>query len=109
VTPPRLVIIETPYAAPDVTENVAYARDCMADSLARGEAPFASHLLYPQVLDDYDPTQRLLGITAGLAWAARSHATVVYTDRGISSGMAMGIELATQLGHPIEYRVLTEG
>jgi hypothetical protein len=50
----RLVIIESPYAG-DPDGNLAYARAALADSLARGEAPFASHLLYPQVLDDMIP------------------------------------------------------
>ena len=50
----KLVIIESPYAG-DIEKNVAYARDCVRDSLMRGEAPYASHLLYtqPNILDDY--------------------------------------------------------
>lgn len=45
--PLRLVIVESPYAG-DIEANVAYARRCLRDSLARGEAPIASHLLYTQ-------------------------------------------------------------
>ena len=53
------VIIESPYAG-DVERNVRYARAAMADCLKRGEAPFASHLLYTQegVLDDDIPGER---------------------------------------------------
>ena len=36
--------LESPYAG-DVAANVAYARRCLADSVARGEAPLATHLL----------------------------------------------------------------
>ena len=43
----RLVILESPYAG-DVAANVKYARRCVRDSLSRGEAPIASHLLYTQ-------------------------------------------------------------
>ena len=72
----RLVIIESPYAEapgrPDVRLNVQYARDCLADSLRRGEAPLASHLLYTQALNDQDPTERAQGIAAGLAWGAKA-------------------------------------
>ena len=52
-TPLRRVILESPYAG-DIERNVAYARAAMRDSLLRGEAPIASHLLYtqPGVLDD---------------------------------------------------------
>ena len=101
----RLVIIESPYAG-DVERNVAYARACMADCLRRGEAPFASHLLYtqPGVLDDSVPSERKLGIEAGLAWGAMADATVVYTELGITAGMTQGIERAHAAGRPVEYR-----
>lgn len=39
------VIVESPYAG-DVERNTAYARAAVRDCLMRGEAPFASHLLY---------------------------------------------------------------
>jgi hypothetical protein len=106
-TPPRRVILESPYAG-DVEANVAYARAAMVDCLIRGEAPFASHLLYtqPGVLDDDDPNERALGIDAGLAWGAVAEATVVYTDRGVSSGMQLGIDRAAAEGRPVEFRSL---
>lgn len=54
-----LVLLESPYAG-NVELNVTYARACMRDCLKRGEAPFASHLLYtqPGVLDDLVPNER---------------------------------------------------
>jgi hypothetical protein len=61
-SPPfRLVIVESPFAG-DVAANLSYGRRCMADCLRRGEAPFASHLLYtqPGVLDDSLPEERQL-------------------------------------------------
>lgn len=101
----RRVIVESPYAG-DVEANVAYARAALRDSLARGEAPIASHLLYTQegVLRDEVPDERQWGIEAGLAWGAVADATVVYTDRGISRGMAYGIKHAEDAGRPVEYR-----
>lgn len=103
----RLVILETPYAG-DVEENLRYARACMRDCLLRGDAPFASHLLYtqPGCLDDDKPEERTLGIQSGLAWGRVAAATVVYTDRGISHGMSMGIANAHDQGRPVEYRKL---
>jgi hypothetical protein len=103
----RLVILESPYAG-DIEENVAYARACLRDSLLRGEAPIASHLLYTQkgVLDDNDAAERQHGIDAGLAWLAVASASVVYVDRGISRGMQYGIEAARKVGIPIELRRL---
>ena len=101
----RLVIIESPYAG-DVEANVEYARACVRDSLSRGEAPIASHLLYtqPGVLRDEVPEERQWGIDAGLAWKSVAEASVVYIDRGITRGMAHGIEIMRAAGKPIEYR-----
>jgi hypothetical protein len=101
----RLVILESPYAG-DIKKNVAYARAAMRDSLLRGEAPIASHLLYTQegVLSDSDLTERTLGINAGLAWMRVADATVVYIDLGISEGMRAGIAAAMQAGRQVEHR-----
>jgi hypothetical protein len=99
----RLVILESPFAG-DVERNTLYARRALKDSLMRGEAPIASHLLYPQVLDDLIPSERQLGIDAGLAWRKVAEATVVYQDYGISPGMEYGIMLAQERGILIEYR-----
>jgi len=106
----RLVIIESPYAG-DVEANVLYARRCVRDSLLRGEALIASHLLYTQdgILDDDIPAERLRGIDAGLAWRAVTECTVVYTDRGISVGMQYGIDAAEKSNIPVEYRTLGGG
>ena len=103
----RLVIIESPYSG-DIEKNVEYARRCVRDSLDRGEAPIASHLLYtqPGVLDDNDPAERQQGIDAGLAWREVADATVVYTDNGVTAGMEYGIYKARESGNPVEFREL---
>ena len=103
----RLVIVESPYAG-DVDRNVAYARAAMRDCLHRGEAPFASHLLYtqPDVLDDDSPAERAHGIEAGLAWGCVANATVVYSDLGMTRGMQQGVDRAKRDGRPVEYRTL---
>lgn len=103
-----LVAIESPYAG-DVRLNVAYARLCMLDSLERGEAPYASHLLFtqPGVLDDTIEGERERGIAAGLQWASDAGAAcVVYRDLGVSAGMQRGIDRAFAEGRAIEYREL---
>lgn len=107
----RLVVIESPYAGEesgDIERNLRYLRACMADCLQRGESPYASHGLYtqPGVLDGRNPEQRAQGIHAGFAWREVSHATVVYTDLGVSKGMQYGIDHAALHGRPIEYRRL---
>lgn len=95
----RLVILESPYSG-DIARNTVYARRAMADSIKRGEAPLASHLLYtqPGILDENKPEERKLGIECGFAWgeAVRYHGkpefesdtlVVFYTDYGWSQGM----------------------
>lgn len=93
----RLVIVESPFAAPTqegIDEHMRYLRACLHDCLTRGEAPFASHGLYtqPGVLDDTNPEERALGIEAGFQWGDRAAVRVVYTDLGITKGMQAGID-----------------
>lgn len=101
----RRVVVESPFAG-DVEANIAYARAAVRDSVLRGEAPIASHLLFtqPGILDDNVPSERQLGIDAGLAWLSVADASVVYTDRGVSAGMEYGIAAAREAGVPVEYR-----
>jgi glutaredoxin len=103
----KLVILESPYAG-NIAYNTEYARECLKDSLNRGEAPIVSHLLYTQVLDDNIPEQRQLGIEAGLAWRKVAEKSVVYIDYGISKGMQYGINLAIKENITIEYRKIRE-
>lgn len=104
----RLVILESPYAGNFLQRylNRRYARACVRDALKRGDSPIASHLLYtqPGILRDGNPEERALGISAGLAWKSVAQASVVYTDRGISRGMRLGIDAASAAGLPVEQR-----
>lgn len=108
----NLVILESPYSSPTregLAANLAYARRALLDSLAQGESPFASHLLYPQVLDDEVLSQRRIGMIAGQCWLLVASKMVVYTDLGISPGMAESIALAREIKLPIFYRSLGAG
>ena len=103
----RRVILESPFAG-DVERNVRYARAALRDSLMRGEAPLASHLLYtqPGVLDDTVAGERARGIEAGLAWGQWAVASVVYADLGVTPGMQEGIARAEREGRPVEVRMI---
>ena len=105
----KRVIIESPYRGEnyDRTElNVKYARACGSDCFNRNEAPFASHLLYTQMLDDTIPRERDLGIKAGLLYGRITELTAVYYDMGISEGMVYGINAAREAMRAIELRAL---
>lgn len=103
----RLVIIESPYAG-QVKANLAYARAAMRDSLERGEAPIASHLLYtqPGILNDHDAAERQWGIDAGLAWRRVADLAAFYVDRNWSGGMLAARRLYLDEGFPFEVRLL---
>lgn len=107
----KLVIIESPFAA-DTKERAAlhlrYARAALRDSLMRGEAPYASHMLYtqPGVLDDSNEIERRTGINAGIEWGACADMVAVYEDLGVSPGMALGIFAANGRGMRVEHRRL---
>lgn len=92
----KLVVIESPFAAANLDEqrnNIDYARKCMRHSLMRGEAPFASHLIYPQanILNDNIASERQLGIEAGYSWGSFADLHAFYTDRGWSPGMIQAL------------------
>jgi len=101
----RRVILESPYAG-NVDLNVAYLNTCIAHALEVGDAPVASHRLYPGILDDNLADQRALGMAAGHAWICVAEAMVVYTDLGVSPGMLEAMRLAHGHGIPIERRTI---
>lgn len=101
----KRVVIESPLSG-DFARNIRYARLCALDCLRRGEAPYASHLLYTQILDDARPEDRKLGMSAGFAWNGAAELAAVYTDLGISGGMRAGIESHERCGTPVEIRSL---
>jgi hypothetical protein len=109
----KLVIIESPYKGENFVEtinNKLYAEECMKDCFSRGEYPFVGSLLYSGgILDERIAKERNLGIEAALTWARNCNAkTVVYTDRGISSEMEIGIKRAEEENRKIEYRTLNK-
>ena len=103
----KLVVVESPYAG-DIRKNTEYARACVRDSLLRGEAPIASHLLYPQpgILREEIASERQHGIEAGLAWLPKADLMAVYIDNGVSFGMSEAQKTAESLGITIEHRRL---
>lgn len=103
----RRVILESPYAG-NITMNEEYARACVRACLMRGESPIASHLLYTQrgILDDRVPSERALGIAAGLAWRPAADVSIFWTDLGWSNGMRAALQSAREEGRPYEFRAI---
>lgn len=102
------VIIESPLRG-EYALNKTYLLLAMRDSLLRGEAPFASHLLYPEVLNDRILSDRELGLRAGFAWAYVADKIVVYEDRGLTEGMKLGLDQHEANDKKITFRRLPKG
>ena len=100
-----IVVIESPYAG-NVETNMRYLRAAIKDCLMHNEAPFASHGLYTQGLDDTVPEERERGIQVGFRFRDVCDYTVVYEDLGISPGMQLGINDAEKKNIPVKYRSL---
>lgn len=82
----RRVILVTPHVG-RLEVNLRYARLCLKDSLARGEAPLAPHILYMGVLNDDLPHESMqIQATADL-WGEGAEAVVIYDDLGMTDIM----------------------
>jgi hypothetical protein len=85
----RRIYIASPFngeTVEEIRQNIIYGRLAMLDSLARGEAPYLSHLLYTQVWAE-TPELRERGLAAGDAWRVVCEGVALYVDLGLTSGM----------------------
>lgn len=97
----KLVYIASPYAG-DIEGNTQFAVACCRDAIRQGYTPIAPHLLYPQMLDDEVPEERMLALMLGRNLLAACDEVWVCGER-ISSGMEGEIEHARSLDIPIRY------
>jgi len=96
--------------AGDVERNVATTIDCCQFLIGEKRIPVASHLLYPQMLDDGNPEERLLGTMFGLSLLACCDEVWVFMrNNEISDGMRREIEEAKRLQKRIYYYPLETG
>lgn len=96
----KRVFVCSPYRG-NVAANVALARAACREVLRAGDAPFASHVLYPEVLDDDDQEERALGMAAGRTWLAAADEILVVGP--VSDGMRQEIDEALARGIPVRY------
>lgn len=97
------VIIESPYRGA-INSNTLYLHKAIKDSIARGEAPFASHAFYPQFLQEEQIDERVKGIWAGFAWGLFADLIAFYADYGWSEGMCHAKEFYKAHGIKTETR-----
>lgn len=107
----ELVVLETRYVSEDIATMIKYRKftlACIRDCLKRGEAPYASHMLFTETnaLGEFSPDERAIGMHSGFLWGSNAVKTVVYTDLGLGLGMQQGIKSAQEVGRSVEYREL---
>lgn len=96
----RKIYVASRYAG-DVDANVAAAVTYCRHVVDEGYMPVASHLLYPQILNDNNPEERELGLLFGLSLLAVCDEVWVFGT--VSSGVAQEIEEAKRLKKQIRY------
>lgn len=94
------VFICSPFAG-DIEGNTRRALRYMRFAVVRGAIPFAPHMLYLQVLDEADPSERELGLFFGMVWLGKCDELWVF-GRHISNGMAREIAKAKKRGIPVK-------
>lgn len=96
-----IVYICSPFSG-DVEANVAAARRYSRFAVDKGYIPIAPHLLFPQFLDDTNPTERELGLFFGNALMSKCAEVWVFGSR-ISSGMEAEIKRAKWKDYRLRY------
>ena len=95
------IYVVSPYAG-DTIRNTELAISYCQYVIEKGKMPVASHLLYPQMLDDDDPDEREMGRMFGLALLAVCHEVWVF-GKNITDGMKEEIAEAERLNIPVRY------
>jgi hypothetical protein len=90
--------------------NLVLARDYCRFVFDTGCAPFAPHLIYPQMLDDSFEQEREFGIKAGLEFLQVCDEMWVFVKDGIiSKGMQKEINHANEQGVSIKWFSVSAG
>lgn len=97
----RKVYVVSKFAG-DIPANVKLARRYCRFVASQKRIPIASHLMYPQFLNDKDPRERELGLLYGLA-LLKCCTEVWCFGTDISAGMKQELEEATKQKKTIRY------
>ena len=96
----KKIYVASKYAG-DVDVNTNAAIGYCRYVIDQGFMPIASHLIYPQISDDDNPSERNLGLRFGLALLSVCDEVWVFGE--VSSGVAKEIEVAKRLEKPLRY------
>ncbi|MGB4659872.1 MAG: DUF4406 domain-containing protein [Mobilitalea sp.] len=90
----KIIFVSSPYAG-DVKKNIEFAKQACQYVITTGNAFFCPHLLYPQVLDDFNSKERKLGMEIAKQLLLTCDELWAFGDR-FSHGMFEEIEFARQ-------------
>lgn len=96
-----IVYICSPFSG-DVDVNIAAAQRYSRFAVDKGYIPVAPHLLFPQFLDDNNPTERQLGLFFGNALMSKCTEVWVFGVT-ISAGMEAEIRRAKWKDYRLRY------
>lgn len=96
----RKIYVASKYAG-DVEANVAAAISYCRRVIEEGYMPIASHLLYPQMLNDNNPDERELGLLFGLSLLRMCDEVWVFGT--VSPGVEREIEEARRLKKQLRF------
>lgn len=96
-----IVYICSPYAG-DVKQNVRWAQAYCRFAVQKNCVPIATHLLFPQFMDDTDPAQRQQALFMSRLLLTKCNEVWVFGET-ISQGMASEIRKAESRNKTIRY------
>lgn len=98
-----LVFICSPFAG-DIEQNISKARVYSRFAVSKNCIPIASHLLFPQFMEDDDAEERSLALYMGMVLMSKCQEVWCFrSNNKISRGMAVEIEKARKRNIPIRY------
>lgn len=102
----RQVYLEAPLGYKDELYESHYIKECVLDSISRGELPYYPHQLF---LSDGTINPSIYECKYyGIDNSVKPSKMVVYTDFGITQGMLFNIKNAMMLKIPVIYRTLED-
>lgn len=96
-----IVYICSLYAG-DAESNIKATQKYSRFAVNKGYIPIAPHLLFPQFMNDADPTERKLGLFFGNALMSKCSEVWVFGER-ISAGMEAEIKRARWKNYRLRY------
>lgn len=101
----KIAYICSPYSAAtqvDRKRNLDYAKRLTKYALECGYAPIAPHLYIAQLLNDNEPSEREIGMKAGIEMLRLCDVIIVGKKYGFSQGMNEEIRAASTIGVAVE-------